>query len=170
MVLLAPSAFLASAAATLPIQTALLPANFQPRDGFAEGVGGILSAKYNFPTPDAGRAVKQRSWDEASIQKALQSLSGSCSDDISKARLLASQAPHSGDWLNAMPISSCGLKMDDEAVRVAIGLRLGVNLCAPHNCPCGAAVDALGIHGLSCRRSAGRTSRHNMLNDIIFRA
>ena len=170
VVLLAPSAFLASAAATLPIQTALLPANFQPRDGFAEGVRGIWSAKYNFPTPDAGRAVKQRSWDEASIQQALQSLSGSCSDDISKARLLASQAPHSGDWLNAMPISSCGLRMDDEAVRVAIGLRLGVNLCAPHNCPCGAAVDALGIHGLSCRRSAGRTSRHNMLNDIIFRA
>ena len=31
-------------------------------------------------------------------------------------------------------------------------------------------MDALGIHGLSCRKSAGRMSRHNMLNDIIFRA
>ena len=95
---------------------------------------------------------------------------GSCSDDISKARLLAAQAPHSGDWLNALLVSSCGLRLDDEAVRVAIGLRLGVNLCAPHGCPCSALVDALGIHGLSCRGSAGRTSRHNMLNDIIFRA
>ena len=36
--------------------------------------------------------------------------------------------------------------------------------------PVGALVDALGIYGLSCRRSARRTSRHNMLNDIIFRA
>ena len=168
--LLAPSAFLASAAATLPTQAALLPVNFQPRDGFVEGVVGIWSAKYSFPTPDASRAVKQRSWDEASIRHALQCLLGSCSDDISKARLLAAQAPHSGDWLNAMPVSSCGLRLDDEAVRVAIGLRLGVNLCAPHGCPCGAMVDALGIHGLSCRKSAGRTSRHNMLNDIIFRA
>ena len=170
VVLLAPSPFLASAAATLPIQTALLPVNCLPRDGFAEGVAGIWSAKYNCPTPNAGRAVKQRSWDEASIQHALQCLSGSCSDDTSRARLLASQAPQSGAWLNAMPVASCGLRLDDEAVRVAIGLRLGVNLGAPHSCPCGALVDALGIHGLSCRRSAGRTSRHNMLNDIIFRA
>ena len=30
-------------------------------------------------------------------------------------------APHAGDWLLAMPIASCGLKLDDEAVRVAVG-------------------------------------------------
>ena len=72
--------------------------------------------------------------------------------------------------INAMPVSSCGLRLDNEAIRVAIGLRLGVNLCAPHACPCGAAVDALGIHGLSCRRSAGRFTRHSMLNDLLTRA
>ena len=83
---------------------------------------------------------------------------------------MATQAPHSGDWLHAMPVSSCGLRLDDEAVGVTIGLRLGVSLCAPHSWPYGELVDALGIHGLSCRRSAGRTSIHNMLNDIIFRA
>ena len=31
---------------------------------------------------------------------------------------MTSQAPHSGDWLNAMPAGSCGLRFDNEAARV----------------------------------------------------
>ena len=79
-------------------------------------------------------------------------------------------APHSGDWLHALPISSCGLRLDDEAVRVAVGLRLGARLCEPHQCPCDAKVDSEGTHGLVCRRSAGRTKRHHALNDLVWRA
>ena len=91
-------------------------------------------------------------------------------DTQNRARLLAVSAPHSGDWLNALPISSCGLRLDDEAVRVAIGLRLGANLCEPHTCVCGADVHITGTHGLACKRSAGRMGRHQYLNDIIWRA
>ena len=40
------------------------------------------------------------------------------------ASFLAASARHSGDWLFALPIASCGLKLDNEAVRVAVGLRL----------------------------------------------
>ena len=87
-----------------------------------------------------------------------------------KARLLPVSAPHSGDWLKALPISSCGLRLDEEAVRVAVGLRLGTTLCEPHTCICGSAVNALGTHGLACKRSAGRIGRHQFLNDIIWRA
>ena len=87
-----------------------------------------------------------------------------------KARLLAVSAPHSGDWLKTLPLSSCGLPLDDEAVRVAVGLRLGSSLCEPHTCICGTAVNALGTHGLACKRSAGRFGRHQYLNDIIGRA
>ena len=87
-----------------------------------------------------------------------------------QARLLAVSAPHSGDWLHALPISSCGMRLDDEAVRVAVGLRLGVKLCEPHQCPCGAIVEPEGTHGLSCRRSAGRITRHHALNDLVWRA
>lgn len=34
------------------------------------------------------------------------------------------------------------LRLDDEALRVAVGLRLGVNACEPHECRCGTMVKA----------------------------
>ena len=45
-------------------------------------------------------------------------------EDYHRARLLAVSSEHSGDWLHALPISSCGLRLDNEAIRVATGLRL----------------------------------------------
>ena len=92
------------------------------------------------------------------------------SGPIDKARLLAVSAPHAGDWLMAMPISSCGLRLDNETVRVAVGLRLGCKLCTEHRCPCGSVVEEKGIHGLSCRLAVGRLARHGALNDVIHRA
>jgi len=56
------------------------------------------------------------------------------------ARFLAVQAPHSGDWLLALPIANCGLCLDD----VAVGMRLGLSLCITHNCHCRTLVDAQG--------------------------
>ena len=72
-----------------------------------------------------------------------------------KATFLAATSHHSGDWLVALPITSCGLRMDNEAVRVAVSLRLGLNLCAPHTCQCGSPVDAWGIHALVCKHASG---------------
>ena len=51
-----------------------------------------------------------------------------------------------------------------------MGLRLGAKLCEPYQCPCGAKVGPAGTHGLACRRSAGRTTRHHALNDLVSRA
>ena len=58
--------------------------------------------------------------------------------------------PHSGDWLLAfaLPISSCGLRLDVEAVRVSVGLRLGCKIGEPHECVCGSLVDTMGSHAL----------------------
>ena len=91
-------------------------------------------------------------------------------NDYDKARLLAASAKHSADWLNALPITSCGLRLDDEAVRVVVSLRLGLDICQPYTCFCGAAVDVKGSHALSCKRNNGRIIRHNSLNDIILRS
>ena len=87
-----------------------------------------------------------------------------------RASYLSASSPHSGDWLYAMPITSCGLRLDDEAVRVAVGLRLGSSLCVPHQCQCGSLVIAHGLHGFICKKAASRTSRHHALNDLLARA
>ena len=38
--------------------------------------------------------------------------------------------------MSALRVSSCGLHLDDEAMCVAIGLRLGTPTCADHTCNC----------------------------------
>ena len=81
-----------------------------------------------------------------------------------------SVAPHSGDWLLALPIANCGLRLEDEAVRVAVGMRLGLTLCVPHKCHCGSDVDAQGRHAMVCKKAPGRVARHQVLNNIIYRA
>ena len=121
--------------------------------------------------PVAPSNTKQSIWHAVWIGEAVESLSGQlASDTRHSARWLACQAPHSGDWLHALPITSIGLRLDDEAVHLAVGLRLGTNLCTPHQCPCGELVDARGTHGLSCRRNKGRVARHAAMNDLVHRA
>ena len=48
-------------------------------------------------------------------------------------------------------------------------MRLGCRICASHTCVCGETVDENGLHGLACKKSAGRFSRHSALNDTIKR-
>ena len=53
-------------------------------------------------------------------------------------------APDSGDRLSAHPVTSCGLRLTDDAVRVAVALRLGCSVCVAHTCRCGELVDTQG--------------------------
>ena len=65
---------------------------------------------------------------------------------IDAARLRAVASEHAGGWLHAAPITAVGLRLSDEAIRVAVGHRLGSTTCLPHTCICGVAVDAKGLH------------------------
>ena len=65
----------------------------------------------------------------------------------------------------APPVTALGLRLSDEVIWVTVGI-----LCEPHLCNCGERVDARGLHGLACRKSAGRQQRHSMINEIIWRA
>ena len=115
-------------------------------------------------------AATSQSWDDVSAQALAQQLLEGASNEVCRARLMVSAATESGSWLHALPISSLGLRMEDDSVRIAVGLRLSVPICGPHLCHhCGAEVEVLGHHALSCRKSEGRHQRHAALNDIIHR-
>ena len=90
---------------------------------------------------------------------------------LEKARVLAVVHPDSGACFNVFLISALGLRLNDSEVQIAISLRLGLPVCSPHMCVgCGAAVDERGLHGLSCRFSKGRHSRHAALDDLVKRS
>jgi len=67
------------------------------------------------------------SWDTARPVKCL-------NESFLHASYLAAMSLHSGDWLLALPMTSFGSKLDDEAVKVVTGFapRPEVNLCIPH--------------------------------------
>ena len=67
-------------------------------------------------------------------------------------------------WVNVVPWKNLGLKLDDQHLRISIGLRLGANICVAHTCHCGKK-----LNGTVCKvfLSAGRFSRHATLNSVM---
>ena len=90
--------------------------------------------------------------------------------EVDRARHLAVSSESASDWVHALPIPSLGLHLDPTALQIACSLRLGLNLCQPHQCICGVMVEKSGLHGLACKKQVGRHSRHNEINDLVKRA
>ena len=126
------------------------------------------SAKFS-DVPDI-LPTKQPIWDRPGVLESKAKVEANLASAYHRASFLAASCQHSGDWLFALPIASCELKLDDEAVSVAVGLRLGLYLCIPHQCHCGSPVDACGLHSFVCRKAPGRTARHHALNDLVVRS
>ena len=167
--MLASSAFLASAAGTQKLQNLILQRSQVDSEDVSKSTDHWKSIAS--PTEPVNLLESsQRRWDDTASNQTFQVLLDAQTEPFHRARLLAAAAPHSSDWLHALPISACGLRLSDEAVRVAVGLRLGTTLCQAHECPCGAKVDERGTHSLSCKRNPGRAQRHHYLNDMIWRA
>jgi hypothetical protein len=170
---LAPSAFLASAACSSAIIARLLPLHLQswqdPHIPTALNLWQFRTGPIHTP-PTGEQSFRQRSWDTPGCLAIAEQLVSQAKDETDKARLMAVCTPESGEWLNALPLSAAGLKLDDQATRIAVALRLGAFVVEEHTCFCGAKVSQNGIHGLHCAKSAGRQSRHGQVNDIICRA
>ena len=169
---LAPSAFLASAAASSELAHMILPANMQPPQlCYVDEALAIWSQGCQELPPNGIAAHHQKLWDSLRLSSMADTLLKNTTDQLNRARLLAATCKESGAWLNALPITSLGLRMDDTTIRISMGLRLGIPLCRNHLCQqCGAEVSQFATHGLSCKRSAGRHYRHSAINDIIHRA
>ena len=88
-------------------------------------------------------------------------------DQVTMARLSAASYPESDVWLNAIPVPSLGSHLEPEVLRIAIALKIGAKVCERHTCRSGRMMNERGLHGLSCKFSAGRNPRHSAMNDII---
>ena len=112
----------------------------------------------------------QKEWDEILYGHIYKGLLDAQTVPSEKARLLAIASEEASNWLNAIPVKSCDLKMDDDSLRIAVGLRLGASICIPYNCICGQIVDPQARHGLSCPKVKGTFPRHYKVNELIHRA
>ena len=173
---LAPSAFLASAAASSGLAHLILPANLPanmqpPQLSYVDEALAAWSQGCQEQPPTDAAAHHQKTWDTIRVSSFADTLFTDSSDPMHRARFLAASCKESGAWLNALPVTSLGLRMDNATMRISMGLRLGLPLCQSHTCQhCGAEVSQFATHGLSCRKSAGRHHRHSAVNEIIHRA
>ena len=169
---LALSAFLASAASRSGFQDRILSACMMGIDEKVRSARCSWSSSNGLPWPSNECAVHQCSWDAPGVAREWNTIWKGSLGELDQARLIALKAPHNSDWLFALPpsnlpITSCDLRLSDEAIRVAVVLRLGLNICEPHTCPCGADFCVRGTHGLSCKKGNGRSTRHHQVNDLV---
>jgi hypothetical protein len=167
--MLALPAFLASSHATEPLALAMLPAGASPNSMREEALG-VFSTRPGAIIPPFESRGSQRQWDLPLVEHEHRYLMSLSDEPRHVARISAVSCKEAGRWLQALPSPPLGLHLDRDSLRVAVALRLGADICEPHDCGCGEHVDKFGLHGLSCRRSAGRHPRHHALNETIRRA
>ena len=119
---LAPSAYLASFAGCRELTFTILPPRFQKLP--LSLWDAEWSTCHNKPPPSGPTCMshRQKSWDLPRVSTIAAEL---------LARLLSASKKESGSWLHTLPVTSLGLRMDDNTIRIAIGLRLGTPLCIP---------------------------------------
>ena len=155
--MLAPSAFLSSAASTAELTSSLLPPWLR---GIKDSHLPVAVTEWmklatsSSSTTSSLASSDPREWDDSCCQVLAEELLNAATDQAERARLLASCSLGSGEWLDALPLSSVGLKMDNATVRIAVGLRLGAPIVRTHVCVCATMVTVDGHHGLSCRRGS----------------
>lgn len=165
------SSFLGSSHSVADLLEAILPSHIIQLPEAALNEAEVLWQAVTFSELIPSPACKlQRNWDIVTSIKLFQDLLENASSEVEKARLLACGSKESGSWLTAFPASTLGTLLDDQSFRISMALRLGVPVCHPHVCICGAKVDESGIHGLACKKSAGRKAKHEMVNDLFKRA
>ena len=113
----------------------------------------------------SGRAAhKLKTWEEPYLKDSLESLLNSAIDNNSRMRILSAARKESGAWITSLPSSSLGPRIEDEVVRIALGLRLEILLCHQNCSHCGVRLDPLGRHGLSCYKN---DIWHAKINSVI---
>ena len=143
-------AFIASAVGTERLVKVCLSSASEhlTEDRHLAEASGMWLQLTNKETPP--QSFKQKEWDGPVCDVVVQSLLN-CADDSEKARLSAAAAKHGSEWLHAMPITTCGLALSNDELRISVCLRLGLQFFRRHQCKCGEAVDEMGQHCFTCK-------------------
>ena len=108
----------------------------------------------------------RKNWTQPVFVKTARELISRLDDKRSKV-FNTHQGKFGCQWRNIVPCKNLGLKLDDQQLRISIGLRLGASICVAHTLHCGKRVKRDGLHGLSSTKSAGHFLRHATLNSLI---
>ena len=153
---LAPSTFLASAAASSYLISNILPAYLQSLPTPQLDVAlSQWSQGHDNPPPSSNAACIQKSWDASIVSSTMESLLENAPDNLARAQLLAASTKESGAWLHDPP--HFGLRMDDDTIRVVWASVWAPPFVVHTPANTGAEVDHLATHGLSCRKVRGTT-------------
>jgi len=126
---LALPAYVASAASTLSLQSDILSGDFSSDNNFLQS--RLLSWSAQFVDIPEILPPKQPFWGRLGVLVDKAAVESSLNSPHSRASFLAACTQHSCDCCSpSHAIASCCLQLDDEAVRAAIGLRLGLDLCS----------------------------------------
>ena len=122
-----PSAFLASAAGCSSQVSQVLPSHPQEASLSArDETFKYWSRGHVSPLPTECLIHHLREWDSPRVKAVVQALITDAPDARSRALLLASRRKKTGARLNALPVSSLGLPMDDdETTHVTVNFTLG---------------------------------------------
>ena len=131
---------------------------------------GNLAYQKTHPCSPAAYVAVRKSWDQPRVEQLYLSLLSNCDNDVSRAHLLTAASKHSGAWLNAPSVSSLGLQMCNENIRIAVGLRWELPLSSSRLQISWQGADQLGHHGLLCRYSQGRLARHSIIHHSLAAA
>ena len=120
----APSACLASAFGASVFLTATFSETFEDIS-FTEELEKRLSLTNEQESPLDGT---QKNWTQPVYIETAQDLISRMDDKRSKV-FTAHQGKFGSQWLSVVPCKNLGLKLDDQQLRISIGLRLGANIC-----------------------------------------
>ena len=119
-------AYLSSVCGSANLSTILLPDRFAdftgPNDAHFLICLDAWKNLSNSVPPDSQSMSHQRNWmsplDEASHNEVL----SAAHNQVDLARLIAVAAPHSGAFLQAIPMSMIGTRLDDTSFRIAVAI------------------------------------------------
>ena len=119
---LALSAFLSSVRASIGTTCSLLPSELSEEPNFFFDLGceewkqklGVSELPHN--------QIFQKEWDTPICKQKLQNLIDNAPDEEERARLLTISSEGASAWLNAIPLSSVGLKLSDSELPIVCSL------------------------------------------------